>query len=323
MERDDIIRLLMQREFVSGEYISGKLGVTRAAVWKAISAMREEGYEIESVKRRGYHLAPPDNSVWPSAIRRELVSKWAGCEIEYYRSIDSTNARAKALGREGAPHGAAVVADDQVSGRGRMARGWSAPAGKCLLMSVMVRPRGLHPRHAPQLVPVAALAVAGAIAKFGLEARIKWPNDIVIGTRKVCGTLLEMSADMDGVDFAVIGAGTNLNGYPELPGDTATSLMREGGAEICRASFAAGLLEAFEMYYDSWEAGGIGRIMGEYREKSATVGNRVKVIRQGRESVGRAIDINEDGSLRFLPDGGEVEDLNEGDVSVRGLLNYV
>jgi len=323
MDRAALMALLRQRDCVSGEWISKKLGVTRMAVFKAVQALRDGGVPIESVKRRGYRLVPPEDAIWPSRIRETLSTRWAGCEIEYYDEIDSTNLRAKMLGREGAPHGTLVVADFQSKGRGRLSRAWSSAPGDSAMMSLLLRPDALNPVNAPPLVMIAAVSAAEACAAFCADARIKWPNDLVLNGKKICGMLLEMGADMERVDYLTVGIGINVNGHPDAPGIHATSLRAEMAAAPPRAALIARVMERFEYNYDLWTREGIAPILAAYRDRSATLGQPIQVIGARETFKGVARDIGDDGALIVELADGERAIVREGDVSVRGLMGYV
>ncbi len=223
MDQEKLLSLLMQYDLVSGSQIGRPLGVTRAGVWKAIDTLRAQGYNIVSVPRKGYHLEPPENAVWPSCIRSQLKARWIARRIDYYDATGSTNRIARVLGSEDAstaPHGTLVIADEQESGRGRMTRSWISKKGDAVLMSLLLRPRHTAPEEAAALVQVTALAVCEACRQLGAPALIKWPNDIVADGLKLCGILLEMNSDMDQVHYAVAGMGLNVLGSPrsaEIP----------------------------------------------------------------------------------------------------------
>ena len=327
MDREKLIAMLMQQEYVSGEWISAQLGVTRAGVWKAIEGLRREGYAIESAPRRGYHIAPPKDAVWPSLIRKHLNTAWAGQRIDYYDQAGSTNQIARELGEQDAslaPHGTLVVADEQTAGRGRMDRTWQSRPGSAALMSLLLRPRALPPVEATNIVLIAALAVCDACHSFGADAAIKWPNDIVCGGKKLCGMLLDMSADMDLVRFAVVGVGLNIADYPHDPALThVTCLNDAAGRPLERAEVIARFLASFERWYDLWSLNGPHAILAPYTERCVTVGSRVRVVGLKDDFEGEALRVTPDGSLVVMTDAGEETVVRAGDVSVRGVMGYV
>ncbi len=327
MDQQKLIALLMQRESVSGEWLSEQLGVTRAGVWKAVGALRQAGWQIESAHRKGYHLTPPGDAVWPSRIRAYLRTDWAGRRIDYYDRVGSTNRVAHDLGAldaETAPHGTLVVADEQTAGRGRLNRTWQARPGDAALMSLLLRPASLAPEEATGIVLVTALAVCGACRAFGAEALIKWPNDIVCDGKKLCGMLLDMQADMDLVRFAVVGVGLNIAGCPHADDlRHAACLNDAAGRRLARAEVIARFLEEFEKDYDLWAARGMEAIMPLYAAQSVTLGRRVRVAGLRETFEGEALRLTQDGSLVVRRDGGEETVVRAGDVSVRGVMGYV
>ena len=242
MER--ILERLLAGETVSGQAISAELGVTRAAVWKQIEQLRALGFVIESQGKQGYRLLSCPDSLMAPVIARGLQTRWAGRQIVYLPSVDSTNRRARQLAAEGAPHGTLVIADEQTAGRGRRGRGWISPAGEGVFMSLILRPQS-HPSEVARLSMQTALAVALSIAQTtGLDARIKWPNDIVCGGRKVCGMLLEMNADEQAVHDVVAGIGINVHQTQFAPeiAQTASSLDLLSGKRVCRAALVRAFL---------------------------------------------------------------------------------
>lgn len=327
MDQQKLMALLMQREYVSEEWLGAQLGVSQADIGEALDALRRAGRAVEYDGARGYRLIPPAGAVWPSRIRARLRASWAGQRIDYYDQITSTNRAARELGELDAalaPHGTLVIADEQTAGRGRMDRTWQSRPGDAALMSLLLRPEALPPAGATSIVLAAALAVCDACRGFGAEALIKWPNDIVCGGRKLCGMLLDMSADMDRVRFAVAGVGLNIAGYPKTDELThATCLNEAAGRALDRAEVVARFLEAFERYYDLWAGGGAQAILPAYAERCVTLGSRVRVAGLNGSFEGQALRVAPDGSLVVLRDGAGEVSVRAGDVSVRGVMGYV
>ena len=319
MER--ILERLLAGETVSGQAISAELGVTRAAVWKQIEQLRALGFVIESQGKQGYRLLSCPDSLMAPVIARGLQTRWAGRQIVYLPSVDSTNRRARQLAAEGAPHGTLVIADEQTAGRGRRGRGWISPAGEGVFMSLILRPQS-HPSEVARLSMQTALAVALSIAQTtGLDARIKWPNDIVCGGRKVCGMLLEMNADEQAVHDVVAGIGINVHQTqfaPEIE-KTASSLDLLSGQRVCRAALLRAFLEAFER---AEALAAQGALMDAYRARSATLGQRVQVIAPAGSFTGTALEVTDSGSLIVEDEEGQRREVLAADVSVRGLMGY-
>ncbi len=319
MER--ILERLLAGETVSGQAISAELGVTRAAVWKQIEQLRALGFVIESQGKQGYRLLSCPDSLMAPVIARGLQTRWAGRQIVYLPSVDSTNRRARQLAAEGAPHGTLVIADEQTAGRGRRGRGWISPAGEGVFMSLILRPQS-HPSEVARLSMQTALAVALSIAQTtGLDARIKWPNDIVCGGRKVCGMLLEMNADEQAVHDVVAGIGINVHQTQFAPeiAQTASSLDLLSGQRVCRAALVRAFLEAFER---TEALAAQGALMDAYRARSATLGQRVQVIAPAGSFTGTALAVTDSGSLIVEDEEGQRREVLAADVSVRGLMGY-
>jgi len=246
---------------------------------------------------------------------------WVGREIVYFEETDSTNRRARLLAQEGAQHGTLVLADRQTAGRGRRGRGWISPAGEGIFMSLLLRP-DVHPSQVAKLSLLTALAVANAIAEeTGLDARIKWPNDIVIHGRKVCGLLLEMTADEHAVYDVVAGVGVNVHQktFDEEIAHTASSLDLLTGRTVSRAALVCAFLRAFEAAMEMNDEA----MMAAYAARSATLGQRVQVIGLTGTFTGVAKGVTDSGSLLVEDEEGAVREVLAADVSVRGIMGYV
>lgn len=320
---EQILSRLLCGQSVSGQALSEELGVTRAAVWKQISQLREMGFEIEACGGQGYRLVFCPDSLMEPVVQQGLHTAWAGKKIVYLRSVDSTNRYARQLAADGAEQGTLVLADEQTAGRGRRGRGWISPAGEGIFMTLILRPYA-HPSHVAVLSLQTALAVARAISRAcELDARIKWPNDIVCGGRKVCGMLLEMNADEQSVHDVVAGIGINVH-QKAFEGDiarTASSLDLLTGRTICRADVVRAFLEEYEAV-DALAKTGTDALMQAYRERSATLGQRVQVISAAGSFTGTAMDVTDSGSLIVRGDDGKDREVLAADVSVRGLMGY-
>ena len=220
----------------SGDYLSGQelcehFQVSRTAVWKVIAQLKEEGYEIEAVRNKGYHLKESPDVLSKEELESRIHTETIGRCVEYFTETDSTNIRAKQAAGQGALHGTLFVADRQYAGKGRRGRTWDSPEGTEIFMSLLLRPK-FPPDRAPMLTILMALAAAEAVrGQTKLEVQIKWPNDLVIGGKKICGILTEMSAEIDYIDHVVIGVGINANRkqFPEELKEKATSLFMERG----------------------------------------------------------------------------------------------
>ena len=320
MSRDVLELLRAAGGYISGEKMAERLGVTRAAVWKKIAALRDAGYDISSAPRSGYVLRSAPDRLIETEISQDLKTALVGRKVICYDVVDSTNVVLKNLAREGAEVGTVVVADSQGTGRGRMERAFFSPPGKGIWVSILLRPTFL-PQDAPKCTLMAAVAVARAMEKFGLRAAIKWPNDILHDGRKLVGILTEMSAEMDCVNYVVIGIGINVNIAPEeFPAELraiATSLMQMKGAPLPRVAFLQELLRVLDDLYASVQREGFAPVLAAWREYAVTLGQEVRVIGPaGEEFEGVAVDIDAEGALLVDTAEGRRRVL-AGDVSIR------
>lgn len=312
--------------FISGEELSQKLGVSRTAVWKVIKQLKEEGYQIESVSRKGYRLIQEGDSLNAEALGVELKDSALIKKIEHFDSIDSTNTYAKHIASEGAEEGTLVIADEQLSGRGRLGRKWTSPKGTGIWMSLVLRP-DIEPIHAAKMTQIAAAAMNEAIIRVtGLNAGIKWPNDIILSKRKTCGILTEMSAELNTVNYIVVGIGVNVNveAFPDDIKDVATSLKIESGETVRRKDIVVEFIKQFEAFYFAYiKEGNLHDTLEYCKTNSVTIGQKVRVIHKNETLFGEAIDLNEDGELIVKFENGEVKPVFYGEVSVRGLTDYI
>ncbi len=314
-KRDEIFALLLQADgFFSGQELSARVGISRAGVWKHIKALQAEGYTIEAVRNRGYRLQP--NGVRQQEIEAYLQTEWLGRSYRYLPEVGSTNIEAKNWADGGAPNGAVVMADLQNQGRGRLGRAWSSPSGTGIWFSVVLRPR-LEPSMAPQISLTTAVGVCAGLQQLGYNAGIKWPNDIYIDGRKVCGMLTEMHGSMESVEWVVVGIGINcLN--KELPPeikDVATSLaIARPDVPVVRAQVAAVIFQQLEKYYNLLYEQGFAEIRQQWLTNNITLGKRVKISTLNETFYGQALDMQEDGSLLVKKEGGDEFKLVTGDV---------
>ena len=319
----EILRLLRETDgYVSGQELCNQFGVSRTAVWKAINQLKEAGYEIEAVQNKGYHLVSvPDrmDEVELASIRK---TEWAGAETYYFDKIDSTNTKAKELAEEGHPSGTFVVADQQTAGKGRRGRSWDSLPGTGIYMTLMLKP-DINPNHASMLTLVTAMAVANAMHRVtGAEALIKWPNDILVSDRKICGILSEMLLNDVGVEYVVIGIGLNVNfSEADLRDDlkqTATSLCRELGHAADPDRVLTLFLEIFEKWYNRWHQEGFENIRTNWLNHNCTIGRRV-LVKDDDVVIfeGIATDINDYGSIQVVGQDGAVREFEFGEISIR------
>ena len=326
--KDDVLRLLSESQgYVSGAEMSRKLGVTRAAIWKAIEALRQEGYAIESGTNRGYRLA----EITTNLSRREILRHLEGCAwgeaVQVCEEVDSTSNQAKLQAAAGAPEGTVIIADTQTGGRGRLGRSFSSPKGMGMYLSAVLRPKA-EPAQLLHLTCAVAVAVCNAVEKtVGARPGIKWTNDPVLGNRKLCGILTELAleAEINEVQYAVVGIGINCQqkqeDFDESIRDVACSLAMATGKPVDRNLLTANCIRELEKlsrdYLTAKEA-----YMAQYRKDCVTVGKQVQVIRGETIRRGKALSVDDDGGLLVAFEDGQTETVNAGEVSVRGMYGY-
>jgi BirA family biotin operon repressor/biotin-[acetyl-CoA-carboxylase] ligase len=303
-------------DFVSGAVLSDKLGLSRTMVWKHVEELRRLGYRIDAQPSRGYRLIEVPDRLTQLEISPLLSTRDLGRTLHCHQSVASTNAEAFELAQEGAFHGEVVVAETQTDGRGRRGRSWASPAGKNLYASFVLRPE-LPPQRASEVTLVAAVALCETLREAGVEASIKWPNDVLIHGKKVAGILTELSADTERVHFIVLGIGVNLNctssDLPAEVAETATSVLLERGQKVPRALFAAALFTRLEQWLETWLEEGFSTVRLAWKGLSSTLGTEVLVRSEKRELRGIAEDIDEAGALLLRVDG-TLERVLAGDV---------
>lgn len=325
--KEEILRLLRSADgYISGQELCNRFGVSRTAVWKAINQLKEAGYEIEAQQNKGYRLMAAPDLMTEAEIKSLMHTEWVAKEVLYFDTIDSTNTKAQELAEKGYPSGTLVVADKQESGKGRRGRSWVSPSGTGIFMTLMIKP-DINPNNASMLTLVAALAVAKAITSVTSEkALIKWPNDIVINGKKVCGILTEMNAQFDYINHIVVGIGINVHNesFPEEISQMASSLMIEaGGKRFHRAQIIAETMSYFEQYYDTFlKTQDLSALVREYDELLVNRNKSVRVLDPKEPFDGKAMGITPKGEL--IVDTWESRKLvSSGEVSVRGIYGYV
>lgn len=326
-KKAEVLRLLREStEYISGQELCEKFSVSRTAVWKIMKQLKEEGYEIEAVQNRGYRLLTVPDILSKSEIESRLDGGWIGKQVYFAEEVDSTNTWGKRLAEEGAPHGTLVVADEQTQGRGRRGRSWQSPKGTNISMTLILRP-DLEPARASMLTIVMGLSVAQGLKELlKLPVQIKWPNDAVLNGHKLCGILTEMSAQIDYINYVVVGTGINVN-LPEVPEelkDIATSLLIETGHRVNRAEVIGAVLRAFARNYESFlVAGDLTGLLNAYNEILANRDRQVRVLDPKEPYEGVALGINARGELLVKKADGSISEVYAGEVSVRGLYSYI
>jgi BirA family biotin operon repressor/biotin-[acetyl-CoA-carboxylase] ligase len=306
------------KDYVSGEELSKLLGVSRTAIWKHIANLRAEGYAIESITKKGHLLLASPEVVYGEEVSFGLTSQFIGRPIIFKDKVDSTNNLAKKYADEGCDQGLTVIAEEQTGGKGRLSRPWQSPTGVGVWMSIVLRPK-VEPLMAPQLALLAAAAVAGGISLYsGLKAEIKWPNDILIDGKKICGILTEMKSEMEYIHYCVIGIGINVNTpqesfSPDLL-HKAGSLRMFTGKSLQRAGLIRSILQEIEKLYICWLKEGFEPVRKIWLEKSCTLNHNVAVNTPGGAIIeGLAKDIDESGAL-IIDQAGVLKKITAGDV---------
>ena len=314
-------------EFCSGEELAKQLKISRTAVWKHIRALRKEGYSIASHKKRGYVLEAIPDLLLPEEIQYNLRTKILGKKIYYFSQTDSTIDQMKKLIEKQIPEGTLVVAERQLQGRGRLQRKWESPFGG-VWFSIFLKPNVL-PALIPQLNLISALVVARTIkSRTGIEACLKWPNDVVIKCqkkgdypfKKICGILIEMNAEMDKINHLILSFGINVNitgeQFPVSLRDKVVSLHELLGREISRVNFLKELLRNLEEVYLKFKEGNTTFLLKEYKKNSIVLGKKIKVIFPDKQVVtGKAVDIDKEGAL-ILKSGGKKERVVAGEINL-------
>lgn len=329
-----ILKILREAgdDYVSGASLCNIFGVSRQAVWKNISALKEMGYDFDTAPNRGYRLVSVPDMILAPEIESYLPERGICHRVECLDEVDSTNNYVKKLAEQGEPEGTLVTASRQTAGRGRRGRSWDSPEGVNIFMTLLLRPK-LHPARVSGITLLAALALVSAVMEKGcVEVEIKWPNDVVIAKKKICGILTEMSSEENYVNYAVLGMGINVNQqeFPDELRDKATSLSRETGEKWNRCALAARTVTIFGEYYRQYESdGNLSHFVEQYDKVLANRDRQVRVYGGMVEDVARecvrtgiARGIDQEGALLVEIDGKE-ERIMSGEVSVRGLYGYV
>ena len=306
---------------VSGAELAEQLGISRAAVWARIEELRQVGYDIEAGPHFGYRLVGvPDALHADDLLSRLGKTRIVGRDIQVFERTTSTNDVIETLARDGVKDGAVVFAESQTKGRGRLGRKWISPERKGLWFSILLRP-DLRPQEATQLTVASATALRRAIQNVtGLSPEIKWPNDILVGGKKVAGILTELSAELDHVRHVILGVGVDVNlGVGEFPLELrklATSLKIESGRAVSRPELASAILRELDSDYARICAGKFTAVADEWEAHCTTIGRDVTVQIGGRKLRGRAESLDDDGALLLRTEHGRLEPITGGDVTL-------
>ena len=339
--KTSILRMIRQSSgYVSGQSLCEALGVSRTAVWKYVNQLKEEGYEFDAVSNKGYRIVKYPDIITREEIESMLPEGLAVTNVVYYHETDSTNTRAKQAAEDGEKSGTLFITECQTGGRGRRGRTWESPAGSGIWMSLLLRPE-IKPFDASMLTIVAAMGMKDAIEEIigagdgagdedgtgqgGIHCKIKWPNDIVLGDRKICGMLTEMSAETDWINYVVIGIGVNVNTteFDDSIKDMASSILLQTGSSVKRSDVVVAFARHFSRYYEEFlKECNLSRLADDYNKALINVGRDVKIVERDGSFVAKAVGIDETGSLIVEKDG-DTKRIVAGEVSVRGLYGYV
>ncbi|MBE3596608.1 MAG: biotin--[acetyl-CoA-carboxylase] ligase [Hydrogenibacillus sp.] len=296
-------------DFVSGEALAERFGVSRAAVWKAVSQLKAEGFPIVSAHRRGYRLAEDFDPLVDADGGIGARTEALGQAVRYFPTVDSTQNAAKVWLAEGAPHGAVVLAEQQTAGRGRMGRTWLSPPGRGIWMSVILTD-GLTLTDVHALSLLGGLAVAEALTRFGYDPALKWPNDVLLDGKKAAGVLIEGQGELDRLHHAIVGIGVNVKAHADdFPAElrkTATALA-EHGAPPRRLLLVRAILEALEAELAVYRTDGFSRLRARWMARAAFLERTIAVRTAERNLSGRFVGLTERGMLVLRTDEGIVE----------------
>jgi len=299
----DILKALRESgDYVSGEWLSKELGISRVSVWKHIRNLKQDGYVVEA-SPRGYRLIASPDLLLPYEFP-DLEHK-----IHYFGEIGSTMLVARELAKKGVEQGTIIIAESQTSGRGRLNREWFSPRGG-IYFTIILKPE-ISPIYAPRINLMASVAVAKAIRTFcGLKAELKWPNDVLLAGKKVCGILAELEAEVDAVNFVNLGVGINVNASVSQCEKGGTSLRDELGREVSRREFLSTVLKEISEQQALLTG---EELLSEWRSLSATLNREVRIVTPGEEIIGRAIDIDTSGALIVKGEDGSLRSAIAGD----------
>ncbi|XJZ26023.1 biotin--[acetyl-CoA-carboxylase] ligase [Bacillota bacterium Lsc_1132] len=306
--------------FLSGQSIAELIGCSRTAVWKHIEELRKDGFELEAVRRKGYRIIKTPETILPDEIRFRLKTKFIGQNIHYEERVESTQKIAHRLANEGAETGTVVIAEEQVSGRGRMDRQWYSPKFTGVWMSLILRPN-IPLTKAPQLTLLAAVSIVQAIEEVtGICPEIKWPNDLLIKGKKITGILTELQAEADRIHSIIIGIGINVNqqitDFPAELQETASSLAIETGKKISRSELIRSVFSHFEKMYELYLAEGFYPIKLLWESYGSSIGQQIRARTLTATIKGKALGITDDGVLQLEDENGKIHYIYSADVEI-------
>ena len=309
-------------EVISGSKLAKDLNVSRTSIWKHIEELRKDGYEITAVTNKGYSLSNNTDLISAEGIIPYLKDDYCNVPIYSYKTLESTNKTAKELTFKDASHGTVIISEEQTAGRGRLGRSFYSPKNSGIYMSIILKPN-LTIADSVLITTAASVAVCRAIEKTtGIEAKIKWINDIVLNNKKVCGILTEASTDFESgtIENIILGIGINFNtaceDFPDEIQNTAASLFSKENSKISRNVLCAAIINEVLSMSDNLKG---HKFINEYKKRSIVLDKDIIFIRNGVSTKAHAIDIQDDGSLVVEKENGEITILNSGEISIRGL----
>lgn len=318
--RNKLIHLLAdsKEDYISGQLLSEKLNISRSAIWKHMKELEKEGFKIEGKSRLGYRILDFPKGVSEHTLQWGRNTNWLGKKIIHKESTPSTQIIAHELARNDAKHGTVVIADEQTAGKGRMNRNWHSTKGKGIWLSMILRPTIL-PYQAPQLTLLTATVLADVIKKItGASVQIKWPNDILINSKKISGILTELQAEQDQIQYIVVGIGMNVNhSLDDLPEDInhkASSLMIETKQTWDIQILIQEILMEFEKAYTEYMTSGFHDIKNKWESYGFKLGKRITIRTMQRTWDGKFLGIAEDGALLVQDDQGETNKLYSAEI---------
>ncbi len=307
-------------DFLSGQHIAEVIGCSRTAVWKHIEELRKEGFELEAVRRKGYRIVKTPEMITADELRLGLTTEFIGKNLHYEETVESTQKIAHRLAYDNAPEGTVIIAEEQVSGRGRMDRKWHSPKYTGIWMSIILRPNIPLPK-APQLTLLTAVAIVQAIEeRTGLLPEIKWPNDILLNGKKVTGILTELEAEADRINSIIIGMGINVNqtneDFPNELKGIATSILIEKGEKVLRADLIKGIFTKLEKLYLLYLAEGFLPIKLLWESYAISIGRNITARTLSHSIFGKAQGITDDGVLMIEDEHGKIHHVYSADIEL-------
>ncbi|OKL37969.1 biotin--[acetyl-CoA-carboxylase] ligase [Domibacillus mangrovi] len=304
-------------EFVSGQALADRIGCSRTAVWKHIESLRQEGFELEVVRKKGYRITSKPDKVSENELLIGLETNRLGKRIVFKESVESTQKEAHQIAEE-AEEGTLVIAEEQTAGRGRMARTWKSPKYTGIWMSLILKPE-LPPFKAPQFTLITAVAVTEAIRDVaGVMPSIKWPNDLLLNGKKITGILTELQADSDQIRSIIIGIGVNVNQpeFPEELAEIATSISIEKGETVSRAKIVQAIMKKLETYYDEYTMNGFSLIKEKWESYAISIGRHIIARTVTGTIRGKALGITDEGVLKLEDENGIIHNIYSADIEI-------